>query len=214
MISTTMSATVVPAALMLTFIANDVWNEDSRAKAVVVREGIAISESFKLMRHLPAQIRSPLQQALQAYAASVATSDWEAMQRRSASEKTDEAMHMLRSRLYEAKQASPSFDPVLDALAEQLKIMVEAKETRRSIAQLEVSPVKWKILILLFFINACAMCELNTDNRREKITGLILLSFAFSSICWLILIYDRPFIGTTIIEPDLIRQALADNPPQ
>jgi hypothetical protein len=213
LVSTTMSVTVVPAALMLTFIANDVWNVDSKAKTTVVREGIAVSESFKLIRHLPQGSQAPLQQALWAYGRSVATDDWTELRQRSASEKTDEAMQRLRTALYEANQDAPaSSTPALAALADEIKVMVEMKEARRSLALLDVSPVKWTVLWLLFFVNACTLCELNRHHLRERITGLVLASLAFSSICWLILIYDRPFAGTTSIHPDIIEHALAKNP--
>jgi hypothetical protein len=208
MVSTTLSATVVPAALMLTFIANEVWNDENRARAIVLRESIAISESLKLMRHLPPELRDSLEQALADYARSAATADWEAMQQGSASEETDEAIYRLRAQLYAARQGLPSMEVVFQGLSEQLKTMTEAREMRHSIAQLEVSPLKWSVLLLLFFVNACTICELNRYSRKDMVTGLLLISFAFSSIAWLVLIYDRPFIGSTAIQPEMLTRAL------
>ncbi|MBK4733648.1 bestrophin-like domain [Noviherbaspirillum pedocola] len=209
MISTTLSATVVPAALMITFIANEVWVADNRAKTVVLREGMAIAESLKLLRHLPSDARPPLQEALLAYARTVVTEDWDAMRAEQRSENTEEAMYLLRERLYEAKRHLPDLEAVWQTLSEQIGIMVENREIRHSIAQLCVSPMKWAILLLLFFVNACAVCELNPVRLREQLVGLVLLSLAFGSISWLILVYDRPFAGTTALHPTLLIETLA-----
>lgn len=210
MVSTTLSGLITSTALIIAFISNEVWTEAGRAQAAVDREGIAMVESLRVAEHLPPALQTPIESALINYGQMVVREDWPAMDKNSASARTDEALFVLQSKLYEARRASPSATggPALDALSQHYTTLADAKEMRRVIAKHSVSGIKWTIMLVLLFLSAFALAEFHRNHKRERITALVLFSIAFGSICFLILMYDRPFAGVTTIRPLLVEQAL------
>ncbi len=209
MVATTLTGFLTPAALMIAFISNEVWTVEGKAQTATDREGIAVAEVLRLSDHLPDAQAGTMRRALLEYADSVVRYDWPAMDRDTVSPHTDEAFYKLRNALYVMRQANDAtLNPTLEAIQAQLNSIAENKESRRVIAKHRVSGIKWTMMAVLLMVSAYILVELHRPHRREMLLSLGLFCAGFGSICFLILMYDRPFAGVTRIEPVQIEQVL------
>lgn len=210
MTATTLTGFILSASLMIAFISSEVWTEAGKAQAATEREAVALAESLRLSRHLPETEGERLRKALLDYARSVVQDDWKAMDTRGFSTRTDDAFHDVRAAFHALRTGGEGASALLvDTLKLQINTMAEAKEARRSIARHSVSAIKWIMLIVQLAATAWVITELHRESRREMVTALAAFSFSFGAICFLILMYDRPFTGVTRIEPAQMASILA-----
>jgi hypothetical protein len=210
MSATTLTGFILPASLMIAFISSEVWTEAGKAAATTEREAIAVAESLRLSSLLPETEGEKLRTALLDYSRSVVEDDWKELDRRSFSPRTDDAFQHVRSVFYAIRADERGANPtLLEALRTQINAIAEAKETRRLIATHSVSAIKWIMLMVQLAATSWVIAELHRESRRELVTALITFSFSFGAICFLILMYDRPFAGVTYIEPAHLMRILS-----
>ncbi len=76
-----------------------------------------------------------------------------------------------------------------------------ARNQRLLVSHDRVLPTKWVAVLVLLFVAACVLSELHMGQRRPLALSLVLFSLGFGATLYLIASFDRPFTGTTIIEP-------------
>lgn len=203
-VSTMLSGILLPTGMVIAFVAADVWQLDIQGKTAVEQEASAVSDSLRVVRHLPPEIRDPLRAEINAYITTTIDQEWPLMGK-------GENSLVAEDHLDELVVASVR----LEANAQNISQMLAAQELRRYVGKIEaardvrlqvslsrVGASKWLAVFILLFVSACVLIELHIIHRRPMWIAMGLFSVGFGVTIFLISAYDRPFTGHTIIEPE------------
>jgi hypothetical protein len=209
MVNTMLSGILLPTGLVIAFVASDVWQQETKGRAAVEQEAIAVADTLRIAQHLPAELGSQVTGLTNDYIRNVVEEEWPLMARGQASLKAESLLDAL-------EQTSVQVDAqAQDAGAAQIGMAQAAKDLRRYTQQVEsarnqrllvansrVMTNKWAAVLVLLFVAACVIHELHATQRRPLVLALTLFSLGFGATLYLIASYDRPFPGATIIEPE------------
>ncbi len=104
----------------------------------------------------------------------------------------------------------------LEASTDQLGVRRAAEELRRYAQNIErarddrlliarspgIMSAKGAVVLMLLFVAACVLCELHLSQRRPLVLSMLLFSLSFGATLYLIVSFDRPFMGTNQIQPE------------
>ncbi len=207
---TLISGLLVPIGLNMVFLANDVWKENEKGQAAVEQEAEAVADSLRILRLLPDNIRDPLHPLLTTYIDEVIGREWPKM----ANGKPSGEVESLLDRLsVQAASAGSGMDAQNARVPAQLALLNSyvqqvrnARDVRLLVSGYHISLLKWLSLLLLMSICMYVIFDVHYHIRNELTKAIILISLSFGTISFLILVNDRPFTGSSIIEPDRLRQ--------
>lgn len=193
--------------LSVTFLANNVWQTEARAKETVNAEARSLRLVRTYVDELPETGRAGLEKRLADYTAAVAQ-EWPEMEEAGGSPAAE-------NRLAEV------FDFAIGSLADGdtgkllqprilagLDAMAQARENRISVAMTDhVTGGQWfsvvGLAVLLFTV--ISICHAKAAKARAVALGI--MTVAISLAFFVIMAHDRPFIGFQAIGPDAILAA-------
>lgn len=209
MVNTMLSGILLPTGLVIAFVASDVWQQETRGRTAVEQEAIAVADVLRTAQHLPAELKDQVIGLTNDYIRNVVEEEWPLMALGQASGKAESLLDALEQTSIQADVQAR------DAGADQVGMAQAAKDLRRYSQQVEASrnqrllvadsrvmPTKWAAVLMLLFVAACVIHELHATQRRPLALAMALFSLGFGATLYLIVSYDRPFTGITIIEPD------------
>lgn len=195
--------------LSVTFLANNVWQTEARARETVNAE----ARNMRLVRTYMNALTSPghddLARLLSAYVAAT-VAEWPGMEDRGGSREAEAAL----AALYRAAAVDLTDGDqnrlLQDRILSGLDAMALARQNRITIALDEhVSGGQWfsvaAMAVLLFIV--ISLCHADTPRARAIALGV--MSVAISLAFYVILSHDRPFVGFQAITPDSIVSAAA-----
>ncbi|SDV48228.1 bestrophin-like domain [Chitinasiproducens palmae] len=207
-VTTLLTGLLVPTGVLFASIANDVYRVDQRANDVVAQEAVALANLIHVMQRSPNG--QPVVVAARGYAHAAVVGEWPTMDRGGADAETTREFDALGDALL-ARLDVPAGRERIDAdAARRYYIQLgNARDERLRIAREHVGAKKWLTLLTLLAVSAYVVAELHPHGRRDRIVALVLYALAFGSLAFLILVYDRPFTGRTIVEPVELHALLA-----
>ncbi len=206
---TLISGLLVPIGLNMAFMASDVWKENEKGQTATEKEAGAVSDAFRVLKYLPPDINGQLKTRLLAYVGAAVNDEWPKMGHDQISEKTESALDGLtveaaktaievRDNAYVSSQMA-----LFNTYLHQIR---EARDDRLNVATYHINPQKWLVLMILLSVCMYVIYDIHYHTRDELRKAVVLISLSFASITFLILVNDRPFTGSSIIEPDHLRQ--------
>ncbi len=206
---TLISGLLVPIGLNMAFMASDVWKENEKGQAATEQEAGAVHDALRVLKHMPEQINADLRARLLAYVNAAVQDEWPRMGHDQVSEQTESALDVLT--INAAKTAievrdDPYVSSQMALLNTYLKQVREARDNRLNVATYHINMQKWLVLLILLTVCMYVIYDIHYHTRHELRKAIVLISVSFASISFLILVNDRPFTGSSIIEPDHLRQ--------
>lgn len=206
---TLISGLLVPIGLNMAFMASDVWKENEKGQAATEQEAGSVGDALRVLRHMPEEINKDLRARLQTYVNAALQDEWPRMGRDQASEMTESALDVLV--INAAKTAievrdDPYISSQMALLNTYLKQVREARDERLNVANYHINMQKWLVLLILLCVCMYVIYDIHYHTRNELRKAVVLISLSFASITFLILVNDRPFTGSSIIEPEHLRQ--------
>src|SRR5262245_36309918 len=197
-------------ALLVGFIAVEVWNTFDKAKTAVFTEASALRAVVLLARNFPDEQRTRIDALVNRHIEVAIQQEWPEMAHQQAT-LSPLATHMLEA-LHNAFALKPADDSQQAAKPEIIRAIRTALDARRQrivISQSAVGPVKWMALLFQAFCTLVAIAMVHADNRRACALTLTLFATGAALSMLLIAAYSRPFTGEISVAPELLKQVIA-----
>ena len=181
-------------ALMLGFLASDVWERDRLASHGVLDERDALAAVYDLSAATGPAV-SPLREATRDYVASVLHDELPQMHHSGESPKTvlalDKLMHLAMNPAI-AQQAGPALQSAL--LASVLRVSSD-RSSLLALSTNQTDGYKWLFVLLLAVLGQIGVAVVHLDRARPHILAQVIFTAAAITALALIAICEEPFHG-------------------
>jgi hypothetical protein len=200
-------------ALLIAFVASQVWGDLDRAHAAVNHEASALRAVVILSSSFPGEPEKRLRGLITRQIEHARDVEWPEMARRRATIAT------IPAPLAEALQITLSLSTTsggqVAAQREILSALESALDARRQrilVSQSAVNWVKWSALLAQAACALAAIAMVHCDNRVTAGLALGLFATAVAVCILVITAHDRPFSGQLGVHPTALLQVLPDAP--
>jgi hypothetical protein len=197
-------------ALLVGFIAVEVWNSFDKAKTAVATEASALRAVVLLARNFSDEQRTRIDALINRHIEVAIQQEWPDMAHRQAT------LSPLPMNLIEALQNAFALkladDSQRAAQPEMIRALSSALDARRQrivISESSVGAVKWVAILFQAFCTLVAIAMVHADNRRACAITLTLFATGVALSVLLIAAYSRPFTGEISVTPELLKQVIA-----
>jgi hypothetical protein len=191
-------------ALLIGFIAVEVWSNFDKAKAAVATEASALRDTVLLAGTLPEEQRTRFYALISRHIEESVNKEWPAMAQQQATLSTlptalIEELHEILA-LPEVSQRA-----VQPEMMKALHAALDARRQRIVISESALGTIKWLGILLQGLCTLIAIAMVHSDNRLACAIALTLFATGLALSVLMIAAYGRPF---TAIGPDLLRQVI------
>jgi hypothetical protein len=201
-------------ALLVGFVAVEVWSNYDKAKAAVATEASALRAVVLLAGAFPEQQSTRIYALINRHIETAVNKEWPEMAQQRVS------LSILPTALIEALHDTLALKPADDnqraAQPEMVKALNTALDARRQrivISESAVGRVKWVGILLQGLCTLVAIAMVHSDNRRACAIVLTLFATGVALSVLLIAAYDRPFTGEISVGPQLLKQVTTSEVP-
>jgi Protein of unknown function (DUF4239) len=196
-------------ALLVGFIAVEVWNSYDRAKVAVATEASALRAVVLLAGTFPEEQKTRIHALIDRHIETAVNEGWPAMARHRLTLST--LPTALTEALHDVLTLKPADDSQKIAQSEMLRALEKALDARRQrivISESAVGTVKWAGILLMGLCTLVAIAMVHSDNRLTCAIALTLFATGIALSLLLIAAYSRPFTGELSVRPDLLKQVI------
>jgi len=197
-------------ALLVGFIAVDVWNTFNKAKTAVISEASALRAVLVLARTFPEEQKTRIEALINRHIEEAVNKEWPEMAQQQQTLSTFPP-HLIEA-LHNAFALKPADDSQRAAQPEVIRALRAALDARRQrivISQSSVGAVKWVATLFQAFCTLVAIAMVHGDNKRACAITLTLFATGVALSVLLIAAYSRPFTGANSVDPALLKQVIA-----
>jgi hypothetical protein len=198
-------------ALLVGFLAAQVWSDVDRANTAVNREASALRGVILLAAAFPGEPDTRLRDLIRRHIEDAVTQEWPAMARHSAT------LTLAPPRLSEALQLALSLNTRGEGqVAAQREIVaslmnaLEARRQRIILSASSINWVKWTVLLTQAGLTLLVVGLVHSDNRTAN--RIIMTVFATGVAVAVVLIasHSRPFNGEISVRPTVLLQVMPE----
>lgn len=197
-------------ALLVGFIAVEVWSNFDKAKAAVATEASALRAVVLLADNFPEEQKAHIDALINRHIDDAVNNEWPAMAHQRATLTT--LPTPLIQELHDALAMRPADDSQRAAQPEMVRALHTALDARRQrivISQISVGAVKWAGILLQGLCTLIAIALVHSGNRLSCVITLTLFATGIALSILLIAVYSRPFTGEISVKPELLKQVIA-----
>ena len=202
-------------ALLVGFVAVEVWNNFDKAKNAVTTEASTLRAVVLLAGAFPDEQRTRLYALVNRHIDESVNKEWPEMAEQRAT------LAILPTALIEALHVTLGLKPADDSQrAAQLEILKElhtaldARRQRIVISEAAVGTVKWLGILLQGLCTLVAIAMVHSDNRRACAITLMLFATGIALSVLMISAYSRPYsAGGYFVAPELLKQVTPSDVP-
>jgi hypothetical protein len=200
-------------ALLVGFLAAQVWSDADRAGTAVNREASALRAAVLLSGQFSGETQARLQALIREHIRTAVSDEWPAMARRGAT------LSLIPGSLAEALEVALSLEPrsagqtlAQRELVAALQNALDARRQRIVLSGSSVNAVKWGALLVQAALILVTIAMVHCDNPAAN--RIILAVFATGAAAAMLLIasYSRPFSGAIALRPTLLLQVMPETP--
>ena len=194
-------------ALLVGFIAVEVWNNFDKAKTAVATEASALRAVVLLAGTFPEEQKTRIYALINRHIDVAVNQEWPEMAKQRAT--LSPLPTALIEALHEAlalKHADDSQRTAQPEIVRALHTALDARRQRIVISEFAVGAVKWVGILLQALCTLVAIAMVHSDNRRGLCNDVDATGVALSVL--LIAAYSRPFTGEISVGPELLKQVI------
>ena len=202
-------------ALLVGFIAVDVWSNYDKAKVAVATEASALRAIVLLAGTFPEEQKTRIYALIDRHIEEAVNEGWPAMAQQRATLSTLRATALIEP-LQDTLTLNPADDSQRIAQSEMVKALHTALDARRQrivVSQSAVGRVKWAGILLQGLCTLIAIAMVHSDNRLASAIAMTLFATGIALSLLLIAAYSRPFTGEISVRPDLLKQVITSGQP-
>ena len=201
-------------ALLVAFLASQVWSDADRATTSVNREASALRAVVLLAAEFPGEPEASLRELIRLYIQDAVTQEWPAMARRNAT------LTIAPPRLTEALRLTLSLDSrSTGQVAAQREMVVslenalEARRQRIILSESSIDWVKWTVLLVQAGLTLLTIALVHSDNRAANRIIMTIFATGVGVAIVLIASHSRPFTGEISVHADVLLQVMPEASP-
>jgi hypothetical protein len=201
-------------ALLIGFLAAQVWSEYERASTAVNREASALRAVILLAAAFPGEPEARLRHLIRDYVQDAVAQEWPAMAQHNAT------LAIAPARLAEALRLTLSITPQREGqvvaqreMVVSLQSALDARRQRIILSRSSINWVKWTVLLVQAGLTLITIAMIHCDNRVAN--GIIMTIFATGVAVAVVLIasHSRPFTGEISVRPAVLLQVMPEGGP-
>jgi hypothetical protein len=196
-------------ALLVGFIAVEVWNNFDKAKAAITTEASALRAVVVLAGTFPPEQKARIEALINLHIETAVNHEWPEMAHQRAT--LSPLPTALIGVLHDALAITPGDNTQRSAQPEMIRAVRTALEARRQrivISESAVGAVKWVGILLQGLCTLIAIAMVHSENRRACAMALLLFATGMALSVLLIAAYSRPFMGENALGPELLKQVM------
>jgi len=196
-------------ALLVGFIAVEVWNNFDKAKSAITSEASALRAVVVLAGTFPPEQKTRINALIDRHIEIAVNQEWPEMAHQRAT--LSPLPSALISALHDALAIKPTDASERSAQPELVRALHTALEARRQrivISESAVGAVKWAGILLQGLCTLIAIAMVHSDNRPACAMTLMLFATGIALSVLLIAAYCRPFMGENSVKPELLKQVI------
>ncbi len=201
-------------ALLVAFLASQVWNDADRASTAVNREASALRATILLAGAFPGEPETRLRDLVRSYIQDAVTQEWPAMARQNAT------LSIAPAQLAQALALTLALEPrgngqtiAQHEMTSALQTALEARRQRIILSRSSINWVKWSALLLLAGLTLITIGMVHSDNRLANRIILGIFSTAVGIAVVLLASHSRPFTGEISVSPAALLQVMPEAEP-
>ena len=201
-------------ALLVGFLAAQVWSEADRAGAAVNREASSLRAAVLLGAAFPGERETRLRTLIHDYIKDAVDQEWPAMARHNAT--LTLAPPKMAEALLLALSLGPDRPGQVVAQREMVVALENALDARRQriiLSRSSLNCVKWTVLLVQAGLTLLAIAMVHSDNRLANKIILTIFASGVAAAVLLLAAYNRPFTGATSVEPGVLLQVMPEAGP-
>lgn len=197
-------------ALLVGFLAAQVWSDADRARVAVNTEASALRDAMLVSTAFP-DSEHRMKTLIHSYIEEVVSQEWPAMANQTAT------LTLVPARLSEALRLALSLQATtpgqLDAQREMVgafKAAFDARRTRIILSSSRVNWVKWTVLLAQAAVMLVAIAMVHCDNQLANKIILTIFATSVGVAVVLVAAHARPFTGQISIHPTYLLQVMPE----
>ena len=201
-------------ALLVGFLAAQVWSDLDRANTAVNREASALRAIVLLAAGFPGEPEARLRDLARRHIQEAVTQEWPAMSRGHAT------LTLAPASLIEALRLTIALNPRGEGqLAAQHEIIaaiqsaLDARRQRIILSHSSINWVKWTALFLEAALTLLTIAMVHSDNRAANRIILGIFATSVGVAVTLIAAHSRPFAGEISVRPTVLLQVMPEAGP-
>ena len=199
-------------ALLVGFIAAQVWADTDRARLAVNREASALRAVVLLANAFPEDVRNRFRGVVARHIDDAVTNEWPAMAHQQVT------LTMVSTALAEGlrlaldlKPEGPGQMAAQREIIASLQAALDARRQRIIVSASTLDWVRWAGLILQALITLITIALVHSDNRASSAIALGLFACAAALALLLIASHSRPFAGAVPVRPGVLLQVMPED---
>ena len=196
-------------ALIVGFLAAQVWSDAGRAQDAVNREASALRSVVLLVHAFPGEPETRMDALVRRHIRQAADVEWPAMSHQS------ETLTVVPTSLAQGLQLAIGLSPRTEgqkaaqrAIVDSLQSALDARRQRILVSESSVNWVKWTGVILVALLTLIAIAFVHSDNRLTAALAMGIFAAAVGVSLMLIAAQERPFHGEFAVRPDALIQVM------
>jgi len=201
-------------ALLVAFLASQVWNDADRASASVNREASALRAVVLLASQFPGETETHLRGLIHDYIQDAANQEWPDMARHHVT------LTIAPPKLAEALRLALSLTPKGEGQVIGQREMVaafqnalDARRQRIVLSESSINWVKWTVLLIQAGLTLLTIAMVHCVNHLANRIVLGIFATGVGVAIWLIAANTRPFAGDISVKPNLLLQVMPEAKP-
>ncbi len=198
-------------ALMVGFLAAQVWSDADRANTAVNREASALRAVVLLSAGFPHATEIQIRELVRRQIQDAATQEWPTMARGHAT------LTIAPTPLVEALQVALAINPQNQGQAAaqreivgSLQTALDARRQRIILSRSSVNWVKWAALLIQASLTLVTIAMVHSDNRVANRIILAIFATGVGVAIVLIASHSRPFTGELSVQPSVLQQVMPE----
>ena len=198
-------------ALLVGFLAAQVWNDTDRAGSAVNREASALRAAVLLGAAFPGETNAKLRDLIHRHIEQAVSDEWPAMAHRRAT------LTIVPRELGEALRLALTITPDGESQAAaqreligSLQTALDARRQRIALSESSLNWVKWTALLAEGVLILIAIALVHADNRGANRIILAIFASGIGIALLLIASHSRPFTGGVAVKPILLQQVMPE----
>lgn len=201
-------------ALLVGFLAAQVWSDADRASTAVNREAGALRAAVLLADQFPGEQATHLRDLVRQHIDIAANQEWPAMARRNAT------LAIVPQALARGLQYSLGLEPhgagqtiAQRELVTAFQTALDARRQRIVLSGSSINAVKWASLLIQAGLMLFAIALVHCDNRATNRLIMGIFAAGVAAAIVLIAAHSRPFSGPIAVQPTLLLQVIPEAGP-
>lgn len=186
--------------LTLAFLANDTWSAHDRAMTAIYREAGALHGLKVLASRLPQPQGAQVGESVRAYA-SAAAAEWPRLARREQSADAARQADALLAEMARPDMAAATQPQVLALMLSLAHQVSNERDSRISLSQIHVNPLKWLGMALLGLLTMLSVAATHLVRPRAMAAALVLFAASAGPTAAIVLVQANPFQAFTWVSP-------------